>query len=106
MSAHKRTPWLRWYILRTLLQKEVRRHLANRGGIALVLLLIVASLLLSVTGNGDGGGGPSLVGGVKRCYIDYWERDDWIVHLMDHVPPELAEQVRFRNAPSRAPTAA
>jgi hypothetical protein len=47
-----RKPWLRWHVLRTLLHKEVLRHLANRGGIVLVLLLIVASLLLSFFGNG------------------------------------------------------
>ena len=101
MSNSPRLPWLRWYILRTLLEKEVRRHLANRGGIALVLLLIVASLLLSVTG-GDSSSATSFVGGVKRCYVDYWERDAWIEHLSENIPAELAEQVRFRNAPLRA----
>ena len=39
---------MRWYILRALLQKEFARHLANRGGIALALLLVAAAVLLSV----------------------------------------------------------
>ena len=41
-----RTPWLRWHILKTLLRKEVLRHLANRGGILLVVLLLVLALAL------------------------------------------------------------
>jgi hypothetical protein len=93
-----RSPWLRWHILRTLLHKEVLRHLANRGGIVLVLLLVVASLLLSLTGGTDGpGSGTAFVGGVKRCYIDYWERDAWVEHLMANVPPELNDPIRFRH---------
>ena len=39
---------MRWYILQALLVKEWRRHLANRGGIALALLLVAAAVLLSV----------------------------------------------------------
>src|SRR6266566_5386434 len=54
-------PWFRSHVLRTLLHKEVLRHLANRGGIALVLLLVVASLLLSVFGHAESPGG-GLVG--------------------------------------------
>ena len=98
-----RTPWLRWNILRTLLHKEVLRHLANRGGLVLVLLLIVASLLLSFFGHEDQAGG--LVGGVKRCYVDYWQRDAWVQHLMSNTPPELKSQLRFRDV-RRAPRTA
>jgi len=95
-------PWLRWHVLRTLLHKEVLRHLANRGGIALVLLLIVASLLLSVFGGSDtpGSGG---FGGLKRCYIDYGENDAWVKHLRNNVPKDLDEAIYFRNI-RRAPT--
>ena len=104
VAAKPRTPWLRWHIVRTLLHKEVLRHLANRGGIVLVLLLLVASLLLSFFGKEDGqGGGP--VGGVKRCYIDYAERDAWVQHLMNNKPVELASSLRFRRI-AKAPTAA
>jgi len=39
---------MRFYIVRALLKKELRRHVANRGGIALALLMIVAAVLLSV----------------------------------------------------------
>ena len=98
-----RTPWLRWHILRTLLHKEVLRHLANRGGIVLVLLLIVASLLLSLTGGDESQGATGGFGGVKRCYIDYTERDAWVTHLMANAPKELVETLRFRNI-RRAPT--
>jgi len=38
----------RWYIIRTLLYKEWLRHLADRGGIFLAILMVVATLLLSV----------------------------------------------------------
>lgn len=99
-----RTPWFRWHILRTLLHKEVLRHLANRGGILLVVLLVVASLLLSLTGGVEqqpGGFG----GGVQRCYIDYEVHDAWIQHLMDNEAPELASTLRFRHF-SRTPRTA
>jgi ABC-2 family transporter protein len=102
-QAEARTPWLRWHILKTLLHKEVLRHLANRGGIALVLLLIVASLLLSLTGGEESQGASGGFGGVKRCYIDYWERDAWVEHLMANTPKDLESQIRFRNV-RRAPT--
>lgn len=103
-ATRPRTPWLRWHIVRTLLHKEVLRHLANRGGIVLVLLLVVAALLLSFFG-GEQSQGNGLVGGVKRCYIDYWERDAWVQHLMDNRPAELRGQLRFRHV-SKTPKAA
>ena len=62
---------MRWSILRPLLHKEVLRHLANRGGIALVLLLVVASMLLSFF-RGSSPGQAGLVPGVRSsCCIDY-----------------------------------
>ncbi len=88
---------MRWYIIRTLLHKEVLRHWANRGGILLVLLLILASVLLSVFQN-DKSKSESFFGGVKICYVDYWQEDGWIQHLMDNVPPDLQGRVVFRNA--------
>jgi hypothetical protein len=87
---------MRWYILRTLLHKEIRRHLANRGGIALAGLLVVAALLVSFFGNNTEQSGNPLAS-VHRCYLDYAREDDWIRHLRGNVPDELRGQVKFRN---------
>jgi hypothetical protein len=89
---------MRWYILRTLLHKELLRHLANRGGIALGLLLVVAALLLSFFGKNDGAA-AGLVGGVRRCFVDYEENNTWVEHLRQNVPPELKTQIEFRSVP-------
>jgi hypothetical protein len=86
----------RWHILRTLLHKEVLRHLANRGGLVLLLLLVVASLLLSFLRGSSVTGG--FTGGVQRCYVDYWEDGPLVQHLRRHVPAELAGNIRFRSA--------
>jgi hypothetical protein len=89
---------MRTSILRALLVKEARRHVANRGGIALCLLLMVAALLLSVfnPGAGAGGtGGGSLVDGVHRCLVQY-DRDTPLVdYLKNHVPADLRPHVSF-----------
>jgi hypothetical protein len=87
---------MRWYILRTLLHKELLRHKANRGGIALGLLLVVAALLLSFFGNKDGATN-GLVGGVQRCFVDFEEDNTWIEHLRRNVPTELKSQIEFRS---------
>src|SRR6266851_9005645 len=87
---------MRWYILRTLLHKELLRHKANRGGIALGLLLVVAALLLSFFGNKDGTTN-GLVGGVQRCFVDFEEDNTWVDHLRRNVPPELTSQIEFRS---------
>src|ERR1700682_1260411 len=87
---------MRWYILRTLLHKELLRHVANRGGIALGLLLVVAALLLSFFGKNDGTA-AGMVGGVQRCFVDYEENNTWIEHLRRNVPPELKPQIEFRS---------
>ncbi|HXG11439.1 MAG TPA: ABC transporter permease [Gemmataceae bacterium] len=86
-----------WHIVRTLLHKELLRHLANRGGLALAALLLVAAMVLSFFGRDDAPAG-SLVGGVQYCFIDYWEDDPWIEHLRHNVPRELEGRVRFRPA--------
>src|SRR5262249_46557553 len=88
-------PRLRWRILRTLLYKEMLRHLANRGGITLAALLVVASLLLSFAGKGHAQVG-SLAGGIQRCFVDYWEDGPWIDHLYQHLPSTWRQQVLFR----------
>jgi ABC-type Na+ efflux pump permease subunit len=85
---------MRWHILRTLVYKEYLRHLANRGGIVLVLLLVVASMLLSFFGHTDASG--VLTPGVQLCYIDYAEEGPLVAHLRHHVPADLRDHVRFR----------
>ena len=89
---------MRLYILRALLVKEVHRHVANRGGIALCLLLSVAALLLSVfnPGTGAGGtGGGSLIDGVHRCMVQYADETPFIRELRASVPEDLQPHVIF-----------
>jgi ABC-2 type transporter len=88
---------MRWYVLRTLLKKEVRRHLANKGGLVLIALLIVAGLLLSITGKrttrpGQTGFSP----GVLTLYLDYEQDSPLVHHLSANVPDELAPYVTTR----------
>jgi hypothetical protein len=87
---------MRWYVLRTLLHKELLRHLANRGGIALVLLLIVASMLLSFFHPAQGLAG-GLAPGAQRCFVDYWQDGPFIEHLRRNKPEELSQQLIFRD---------
>jgi hypothetical protein len=87
---------MRWSILRALLHKEALRHLANRGGIALVLLLVVASMLLSFFGNGSAPGQSGLLSGVQVCYVDYAEDTPLVHHLRTNVPDDLYRYLRFR----------
>jgi hypothetical protein len=85
---------MRWRIIYTLMGKEVRRQRANRGGLVLAILLVVAALLLTFLGR-DGGAG-ALTGGVESCFIDYWQDDAWVQHLRDNVPDGLKQQIHFR----------
>lgn len=88
---------MRWYIVRTLLLKDILRHLAERGAIFLMFLLIAAMLLLTLFGNDEANGGP-LLGGVRECYVDYWEKESpWIDYLWRH-PPKTKLNVKFRTA--------
>lgn len=85
---------MRWHIIRTLLLKELLLHLADRGAIFLALLLLGASLIITLFGKEDVQG-VALIGGVKACYVDYWEAGPWIEHLQTH-PPKEQLNVRFR----------
>lgn len=87
---------MRWYIIRTLLHKEMLRHQANRGGLAMMLLLVCAAMLLAFFGKRDQLATQQLVGGVQVCFVDYWQPSPWIEHLQNHVPPDLQRRVRFR----------
>lgn len=92
---------MRFSILRTLFVKECHRHVANRGGIALGLLLVASAVLLAVV-NPTGGGGPSeagtgMVGGVHHCFIEFDKLTPLVAHLKANVPPELKQQIVFRN---------
>ncbi len=89
---------MRWHILRTLLHKEVLRHVANRGGLLLVLLLLVAAMLLSFFGESEASGGGGLGPGVRLCYVHYWEDGPFVEYLRQNVPPDLAERIKFRPA--------
>lgn len=77
---------MRWHILRTLIDKEVGRHLANRGSIMLALVLVCMALLLS--GFGKSNTQPGMQVAVDRCYVDYWQDGPWVEHLRRTVPED------------------
>jgi hypothetical protein len=89
---------MRIYILQALLTKEFHRHLANRGGLALALLLVAAAVLLSVFNPGGEGdiAGTGMVGGIHNCYVEYAEETPLVAHLRSNVTPELRPHIRFR----------
>jgi ABC-2 family transporter len=89
---------MRYRIVRTLIEKEIRRHLANRGGLVMGVLLIGMALLLSAYGNnGAVQSGAGFMPGVFHCYVDYWGEDRWIDHLRQTVPESLQGKVHFRD---------
>jgi hypothetical protein len=93
---------MRVKILWSLFRKEVRRHMANRGGLALAALLIVAAVLLSVfnpTQVQDGASGGDLVGGVHHCYLEYDEETPLITALIASIPPSLKANIVPRKLP-------
>lgn len=86
---------MRWYVLRTLVHKELLRLLNNRGGLAMAGVIVLAAVLAAAFG--DASFSTSMVTGGTQCIIDHWEDDDWVAHLRDNVPPHLADRVRFRS---------
>lgn len=98
---------MRFYILRALFLKECHRHVANRGGLALGLLLIAATILLTVfnpMGGGEGSGDATssgIVGGIHHCYIEYPKEDkQYMSTLLDHLdantPKEMKPSIKYR----------
>lgn len=87
---------MHWPIIYTLWLKEAWRQLANRAGLCLVALLVVAAIALPLLYSGDGSG-QAKAPGVELCFVDYWRDDDWVKHLRSHVPDELRRQIRFRD---------
>src|SRR5262245_13614699 len=87
---------MHYHIIKTLLGKEIRRQLANRGGLALAALLVVAALLMTLFSK-DGGHAGALTGGVEYCFVDYWGEDGWVRHLRANVPADLQRQIKFRD---------
>jgi hypothetical protein len=87
---------MRWYVLRALLAKEAQRHLANRGGIALALLLVASAILLSVFAPEEAAGGTGMVGGVHHCFVEFDRPTPLVKHLQANVPKELKGQIVFR----------
>jgi hypothetical protein len=87
---------MRWSILRPLLVKEVLRHLADRGGIILIVLLVGLGMLLSFFGNRTATPGGGIMPTMSLCYIDFEVPGPFVEHLRDNQPPELKPTIRFR----------
>src|SRR5437868_5958619 len=87
---------MRWYVIRTLVRKECYRLLANKGGITLFLLLIVASMLTSFFGRRQGAA-ATITAGIETCYIEYARDDELVQHLRCHVADDLCGQIQFRH---------
>lgn len=85
---------MHWYILRTLLLKELLRQLKNRGGITMALVIVAAAVMASVFGSGFTVPQP---GAASMCVIDHWGDEGWVAHLRKNVPRELEGRVRFRS---------
>ena len=97
---------MRWYIIRTLLYKEWLRHLADRGGIFLAILMVVATLLLSVfrkTDTKSVGFSTGIKGWHLVWYRGPWDMNQdyfrWMLHLENHRPRDL----QLRSTPTSSP---
>jgi len=86
---------MRWYVLKTLLHKELLRLLNNKGGLAMSAVMIFAAVLAAVFG--DTTMSTSMVTGQTQCVVDYWQDGGWVEHLKDNVPDHLAGRISFRS---------
>jgi hypothetical protein len=87
---------MRPIILLALLRKEFDRHLANRGGVALGLLLVAAAVLMGAFAPDEAAGSVGRVGGAHHCFVEFDADTPLVARLMRSVPPELAGRVVFR----------
>lgn len=87
---------MRLHVLHALVVKEAQRHVANRGGIVLAILLVASAVLLSVFAPEEATGGTGMVGGVHHCFVEYDRATPLVKHLRENVPPELKLQIVFR----------
>ncbi len=85
---------MRPYVLHALVVKEAQRHVANRGGIVLAVLLVAAAVLLSVFAPEEAAGGTGMVGGVHHCFVEYDRPTPLVKHLQDNKPNDLKVQFR------------
>jgi ABC-2 family transporter protein len=89
---------MRFRIVRTLIEKEIRRHLANKGGLVMAALLLGMALLLSAFDRSAGvTASAGLMPGAYHCYFDYWEESPWIEFLKAKVPESIRSRTHFRN---------
>ena len=86
---------MRWYVLKTLLHKELLRLLNNRGGLAMAGVMILAAVLAAAFG--DTSLSTTMVTGKTPCVVDYWQDDGWVAHLRKNVPEELSGRITFRS---------
>ncbi|MEZ6139240.1 MAG: ABC transporter permease [Zavarzinella sp.] len=94
---------IRFRILKALFLKEALRHTTNRGGLVLAGLLIAASLILAVLNPAEKDQPSNLIAGIHHCYIYYDTSDEWVEHLINHVPPGLKNHLFFKQIPDDIP---
>jgi hypothetical protein len=86
---------VRAYVLLALAKKEARRVALHRGTVGMLLLLLVASALLSALGTRVLAGALG-DGAAPTCVVDVWEEGPWVSHLESRVPSELRARIQFR----------
>ena len=89
---------MHYQVVRALVVKEARRHAANRGGVALCLLLVVAALVVSAFDPGAGATSGGELGGVTRCLVQVSAPPEFAADIEAALPPGLSGRVQFRPA--------
>ncbi|MFO0801369.1 MAG: ABC transporter permease [Gemmataceae bacterium] len=85
---------MRPYVIHALVTKEAQRHVANRGGIVLAVLLVASAVLLSVFAPEETASGTGMVGGVHHCFVEFDRSTPLVKHLQDNKPTDLKVQFR------------
>jgi ABC-type multidrug transport system permease subunit len=87
----------RWYILRTLLYKEILRYRYNWGLLIVVIALLALSGLVAVSSRFKGL--PGQAGArIDQCNIYYYKGDataEWVAHLKKH-PPTFTHRIHYQ----------